>query len=353
MTLTVLSVAYPLAPVGPDAVGGAEQVLTQIDRALVDAGHRSIVIACEGSQTAGELVAVPSVAGVLDEQAVARARERHGTAIVGVLECSRVDVVHLHGVDFHSYLPPPGPPVLATLHLPVGWYPPQALQPERPGTWVQGVSQSQHEDLGDSPFVLPPIRNGVAVPNLPPAHAKRRFALLLSRICPEKGLHLAIEAAKRAAMPLLIGGEVFPYPDHQRYFEEEVRPMLDGHRRFLGPVGLARKRRLLAAAQCLVIPSLVAETSSLVAREALAAGTPVIAFRRGALPETITHGRTGFLVETVEEMAAAMAKAPEIEPEACRAVARERFSLAAMTSAYLAVYQRLARAGRPRLAGAA
>jgi glycosyltransferase involved in cell wall biosynthesis len=351
--LTVLSVAYPLAAVGPDAVGGAEQVLTQLDRALVAAGHRSIVIACEGSSVAGELVPVPRVCGVLDDEAVSAARERHRETIVRVLSRAAVDVVHLHGIDFHAYLPPPGPPVLATLHLPAGWYPGQALRPARPGTWLHCVSQSQHADCGDNPFLLPPIDNGVEVASAPSPHARRGFALLLSRVCPEKGVHVAIDAAKRARMPLLIGGEVFPYPAHRRYFDEEVRPRLDRWRRFLGPVGLARKRRLLAAARCVVIPSLVAETSSLVAREALAAGTPVVAFRKGALIDTIADGRTGFLVDGMEELAEAMARAGSIDPEACRAEARERFSLARMIASYLGLYRRLARTGPARIAGAA
>ena len=354
MTLTVLSVAYPLAPVGLDAVGGAEQVLTQLDRALIAAGHRSIVIACEGSQVAGEHVAVPRISGLLDDQAVDAARARHREAIMRVLERNAVDVIHLHGIDFHAYLPPPGPPVLATLHLPIAWYPPAALRPDRPGTWLHCVSRAQHESCAPNPWLLAPIENGVEIADPPRRHAKRDFALLLSRICPEKGIHVAIDAAKRADLSLLIGGEVFPYPAHRQYFEEEVLPRLDGRRRFLGPVGLARKHRLLAAARCVLIPSLVAETSSLVAREAMAAGTPVVAFRRGALIDTIADGRTGFLVDDIEGMAHAMGRVSTLNPENCRAAARERFSLPAMISGYFDVYKRLARAGdRVRLVGAA
>jgi glycosyltransferase involved in cell wall biosynthesis len=195
---------------------------------------------------------------------------------------------------------------------------------------------------------LEPIENGVPVDALAARHAKRRFALVLGRICPEKGIHLAIEAAKRADMPLLIAGEVFPYDAHRRYFTEEIAPRLDGERRFIGPVGFVRKRRLLTAARCLLVPSLAEETSSLVAREAAACGTPVIAFPNGALGETVEHGRTGWLVPDASAMAAAIEAAGAIDPNLCRSVARERFSLESMVAAYMDVYERLAARRQPR-----
>ncbi len=354
MSLTVLGVAYPLAAVGPDAVGGAEQVLTHLDRALVAAGHRSIVVAQEGSRTSGTLVAVAREPGVLDDNAMARARARHAQAIADALARWPVDLVHLHGIDFHAYLPPPGVPALATLHLPPSWYPEAALRPARPDTWLNCVSRAQHQACPPSPNLLAPIPNGVPVAELRARHAKRRFALMLGRICPEKGVHLAIEAARRAGSALLIAGAVFRYATHARYFAEEVAPRLDRSRRFVGPIGFARKRRLLTAARCLLVPSLAPETSSLVAREALACGTPVVAFPNGALAETVEHGRTGFLVRTVAEMADAIGLAGGLDAEVCRATARARFSLERMTADYLALYERLAaRPGAARRAGGA
>jgi len=342
VSLTVLSVAYPLAPVGPDAVGGAEQVLTQLDRALVEAGHRSLVIACAGSRTAGTLIPVPLPPGPLAEATKAAAHESTRTAIANALQRWPVDLVHLHGIDFHAYLPPPGVPVLATLHLPHSFYPSGALAPTRPGTWLHCVSEAQAAACPPSPALLAPIPNGVPVEALAARHAKRSFALVLGRICPEKGIHLAIDAAKDADLALLVAGEVFAYEAHRRYFEEEVRPRLDRRRRFVGPVGFARKRRLLTAAQCLLVPSRAPETSSLVAREALACGTPVVAFPFGALPDTVEHGRTGFLVNDGSEMAHAIREAARLDPALCRRVARERFSLERMIARYFATYELLA-----------
>ena len=354
MTLTILSVAYPLAPVGPDAVGGAEQVLTQLDRALVAAGHRSIVVAREDSQTAGILVPVPAQRGVLDEGARQRAWRAHREAIATALRSWPVDLVHLHGIDCAAYLPPPGVPALVTLHLPPAWYPAELLGPTRPGTWLHCVSAAQHAACPKSLNLLPPIENGVSVEALAARHAKRAFALVLGRICPEKGVHLAIEAARRVDASLLIAGDVFPYEAHRRYFADAVQPRLDARRRFIGPAGFARKRRLLTAARCLLVPSLAPETSSLVAREALACGTPVIGFPRGALPDIIEHGRTGFLVDSVDGMADAIGLARGLDAALCRRVAAERFSLDRMTARYFALYRRLARPHRAAvLAGAA
>ena len=161
---------------------------------------------------------------------------------------------------------------------------------------------------------------------------------MLARICPEKGVHLAIAAAKRAGVPLLIAGELFSYEAHRRYFDKEVRPKLDRWRRWIGPVGTQRKRRLLQAARCVLIPSLAEETSSLVAREAAAAGSPVIAFARGALNDVVEHGRTGFLVDDATGMARAIERAGEINPETCRAAAHTRFSAEDMLGRYLGLY---------------
>ena len=344
--LTILSVAYPFAPVSADSVGGAEQVLWQIDQALVAAGHHSIVIACHGSTTAGELIAVPVPDGEIDEAKRQIIYEVVRAIIAEAMQRRTVDLIHLHGVDFHAYLPPPGPPCLITLHLPPASYAPGALEVTRRGTWLHCVSPSQQRAYARVRSILPPIPNGVPVEALSAhRHAPRSFALMLGRICPEKGQHFALQAAHRADVALLLAGSVFAYAAHRDYYARCVAPQLDRQRRWLGAVGFQRKRRLLSAARCLLAPSLIEETASLVAMEAMACGTPVIAYPAGALRELVQPGITGFLVRNVPEMADAIHRAGDIDPEVCRQIARERFSLRHMTDAYLARFVALAGTG--------
>ncbi len=355
MLLTVLNVAYPLAPVGPDAVGGAEQVLSHLDRGLVEAGHRSIVVACEGSQTSGLLLETPRPRGVLDREARLAAWQNHREQIRRALSEWPVQLIHLHGIDFPQYLPPAGPPVLITLHLPPAWYPDEIFSLSRPDTFLHCVSRSQERECPPCPGMLPSIQNGVPPELFSARHAKRDFVFCLGRICPEKGFHLALEAARLAKRPLLLAGDVFRYHAHEAYFQREIIPRLSRERRFIGPVGFERKRRLLGGARCLLAPSLAPETSSLVAMEAMACGTPVVAFPSGALADIIEHGKTGFLVSNEHEMAEAIEAAGTILGETCRAEARRRFGLAEMVGTYLELYEQLAEsnAGRRRSKGVA
>jgi glycosyltransferase involved in cell wall biosynthesis len=340
MRLTVLSVAFPLAPVTADPVGGAEQVLARLDRALVAAGHRSVVIAPEGSEVAGEFAPVPAVAGEIGAAATRRAHGAVRARIAEVIRDRRPDVVHLHGLDFDRYLPAEGPPVLVTLHLPLAWYAPGALAPVRARTYLHPVSASQAATRPDDARICTPVENGVDIPRLRPR--KRGYALALGRVCPEKGLDDALEAARLARVPLLVAGSVFAYAAHQAHFREAIAPRLGWRRRWIGPVAGARKQALLAGARCVLIPSKAPETSSLVAMEAMAAGTPVIAYRSGALPEIVEHGTTGFLVDGIEGLAAAIREVGALDPERCRRRAAERFSADRMVAAYFRRYAELA-----------
>jgi len=342
MNLRILSVPFPFAPVRADAVGGAEQVVSALDRALTAAGHESVVIAREDSQIVGTLIALPRTSTASNEHARAQTHREVRAAIARVLRERRIDAIHLHGVDCEAYLPPAGVPVLINLHLPLAWYPDEVLHPQRPLTWLQPVSRHQAHNAPEGVRLLAPIENGVADNPFARVARKRNFALTLGRICPEKGFHEAIAAARMAGTPLLIAGEVFAWDAHRRYFDEQIAPLLNDRVRFIGAVRGARKQRLLAAARCVLIASRAPETSSLVAMEALAAGTPVIAYASGALPEIVQHGVTGFVVDDAESMARAITQCECITAQTCFDAAQRRFPLQRMCDAYLDLYQRLA-----------
>lgn len=341
MNMRVLSVGFPFARVDTDPVGGAEQVLAQLDRRLVECGHESVVIAPAGSSIHGRLVPLPAPAGEWNEAACARQRACARAAIARTLAQARFDLVHCHGLDFAEYLPPDDLPVLVTLHLPLDWYAGGALRCRRPLTFLLPVSHEQCRGASPDLRLLPPIANGVPGNPFAGRTRKRGFALALGRICLEKGFHDAVRAARGAGIGLRIAGELFPWPAHVRYFHEVLAPMFDAHRRWIGTIRGLRKQWWLACARCVLIASRARETSSLVAMEALAAGTPVIAYHSGAIPELIEHGVTGFLVEDPDEMADAIGRIHEIDPRACIRAARERFPLARMLDAYLALYARL------------
>lgn len=352
MPLKVLSVAFPFAPVGPHCVGGAEQILAALDRALVAAGHTSTVIACEGSQTAGTLIPI-AIPAVLDQPSQAACKARLQAALHRVVLSDTPDLVHMHGFDFHQYSLPEHIPILVTLHLPIDWYPASSWTPNRGNLQFCCVSHSQRLSCPPEMNSAIVIENGVDLPSLSPQRSRGHFALLLGRICPEKNQHEALLAGTRAGIPVVLAGQVFPYPEHQRYFEQKVAPLLASthgiQHRFLGPIDPPQRNRLLAEAKCLLHPTLAPETSSLVAMEALAAGTPVIAYASGALPEIVDDGVTGFLVDGVEQMAEALLKVHTISPQTCRTAAEQRFDKACMVQRYFNVYQWLVRAARPEI----
>ncbi|KAA6456959.1 glycosyltransferase family 4 protein [Acidobacteria bacterium AB60] len=342
MPMTVLSLAYPFAVVGPNSVGGAEQILTELDQGLVKAGHRSLVIACMGSSATGKLLALPAFnyrTEVERERLWRRAHVEH--AVSEALAANDVDLIHVHDLNFHEYRLPYEVPVLVTLHMPISWYPADVWRRLPANVMLQCVSDSQRRTLPPHLKDVAIIPNGVELHDT--VEERRDFALVLGRICPEKNQHEALEAGFQAATPVVIGGKVFPWKAHTDYFHERLMPLLNEARggvqhRYCGPLPEGRKRRLLAQAKCLLHPTLAPETSSLVGMEALAAGTPVIAYRSGALPEIVDDGVTGFLVSNAGEMAEAIKQLGKIRHEDCRAAAEERFSRERMVRQYLSLY---------------
>ena len=166
--------------------------------------------------------------------------------------------------------------------------------------------------------------------------------VFLGRLDRCKGPHTAIEVARRLNRRLIIAGNISPVAHEQAFFESEVKPRIDGSLvTYIGPVDDAQKDALLGGAAAMLMPIEWEEPFPVVLPESLLCGTPVVAFRRGGVPEGIDEGKTGFNCDTIDEMCAAVGRLGQIDRATCRAEAERRFSGSAITSDYEALYQRL------------
>jgi glycosyltransferase involved in cell wall biosynthesis len=188
------------------------------------------------------------------------------------------------------------------------------------------------------------IYNAVPLERYTPVYRVAADAPLvyLGRIAQIKGVHLAIEVARRSGRKLIIAGNVRDGDVHARYFAQQVKPHIDGDRvQYIGPVDDEQKNALLGSAAAMILPLQWDEPFGIVMAEALACGTPVIGLRRGALTEIIDDGLTGFVCDSVEEMVAAVGRLEQIDRFTCRRVAEERFSDRVLVDAYERLYWQL------------
>lgn len=182
MALVVLNVAYPFAPVGPDAEHDAERAIAQVDAALVRAGHESVVMACEGSVTEGILLATHAVSHGLDEAERQLIYDQYRFTLRRFLDKWPIDVIHMHGVDFYEYLPPAGVPVLVTLHSPLNLYPESVFHLERPRTFLNCVSAKQRESC---PAACGNLLTDVALDDGTPSGRIEQYLMIYDRLVHE------------------------------------------------------------------------------------------------------------------------------------------------------------------------
>lgn len=359
MTIRVLYVAYPLLTVSDESAGGAEQVLWTLEREMARSGALTTVAASAGSRVSGELISTGDPCTQPDDYE--RRRVEHEDRVIGFVrrwerEGMACDLVHDQSGSFWRRAAEIDSPVLATLHLPRSFYPMGSFDKVPENVSFNCVSASQARSFADLVTLIGVAPNGIALDgftgddgaDVRRGAGDRKGLLWLGRICEEKAPHLALEIAACAGLSITIAGQIYPFSYHQQYFEKEVGPRLweipDAE--FVPAPPLELKRQLLRRAKALLITSLADETSSLVAMEAAASGTPVIALRRGALPEVVQDGVTGFLVEDAAQAVLALQKVSSIDPKACLQYAQQNFSAAKMAERYSALYEQLTCAER-------
>jgi glycosyltransferase involved in cell wall biosynthesis len=350
--LRVLYISYPLLTVSEDSAGGAEQMLWVLEREMSRRGLATTVSASAGSRVSGELFITGEPCSQPDD--FERRNQEHQDRVVALVhqrsrEGRAFDLIHDKSGSFWTRARELDVPVLATVHLPRHFYSGCLFEGIPENVSFNCVSRSQANGFGGIPRLLGLVPNGIALDRFTgdaEELAISRSALLwLGRICEEKAPHLALDIADRAGLGITLAGQVYPFSYHQQYFEREISPRLQKmtNARWVDSPSFAEKVRLLQTAKALLITSQVDETSSLVAMEAAACGTPVIALDRGALPEVVRNGLTGFVVNNVSEAAEAIGAISRISSEACWKHAQLNFSSSRMAGRYAEMYEALCR----------
>ncbi|HVX32905.1 MAG TPA: glycosyltransferase family 4 protein [Solirubrobacterales bacterium] len=355
--LKIAMLAPPWIPVPPPGYGGIEAVVDLLCKALLRRGHEVVLFAAPGSRSDATLLtpleeAVPDQIGkdVYAADHVARAFE---LIEAGAPDGRPFDVVHDHcGSTAVAMADRLAVPVVHTLHGPLDEADSGPFY-ARHGHKVLAVaiSAAQAKRAPDSLRIAAVVPNPIDVAAWPFVTEKDDYLLWVGRMTPGKGPHRAIDVARRAGAPLVLAGPV--QPGQEEYFREQVEPRLASVGiDYIGEVGGRRKADLFAHARALLMPIRWPEPFGMVMVEALATGTPVLAFPEGAAPEIVADGVTGFLAADEAEMATAVARHGEIDPRRCRDEVERRYHPARVAAAYERIYRRAAatptRAARTR-----
>ena len=335
--LRVAIVAPPWFDVPPDGYGGIEQMCGELANGLVARGHDVTLIAAGEDRTDATFARTfketpPGLGGPEG----AGMELLHTARAESQLQELDVDVVHDHTFAGPMLATCRDVPTVVTAHGPI----PEetaALYRELDNISLVAISNSQRSQWPSLPWVAT-VYNGVEVDSYPFSEDKDGSFLFLGRMHPDKGVHLAIDVARAAGKKLVIAAKCSE-PTEQRYFEAEVEPRLGPDVDYLGLADAERKRDLLQRSSALLFPIQWEEPFGLVMVEAMACGTPVIALRRGSVPEVVAEGVTGFVCDDLDEMVAASARVHELEPRACRKHARAWFDDDVMVQRYEAVYR--------------
>jgi len=343
--MRIAQVAPLTEAVPPRFYGGTERVVAYLTNALVELGHDVTLFASGDSTTKAELHAIWPRALRLDPTV-----KDHFVPIFMELEmvarrAHEFDVIHAH-LDYFGYplLRRLGVPSLTTLHgrLDLPELPPlYGLYGDMP---VVSISDSQRGPLPQANYVAT-VHHGLPQDLLQKGTGSGGYLAFLGRISPEKAPDAAIRIAAMSGMPLKIAAKVDKVDE--QYYREFIEPLLSqGHIEFVGEIGEHQKSDFLGNAAALVFPIAWREPFGLVMIEAMACGTPVIAFNNGSVPEVLEDGVTGFVVANERQAVEAVARIGTLDRDRIRAEFNRRFTAHHMAQNYLKLYSRLAKAQR-------
>lgn len=342
LTMHIAQIAPLEEAVPPRLYGGTERIVCYLTEALIDLGHEVTLFASGDSATRASLVPIVPQAFRLSRRPTDRAaagavllqKVAQAAASFDVIHC-HVDWLHLPVFDRLAT------PFLTTLHGRLDFPIIREVVTLFPDTPLVSISDDQRRPIPHANW-LATIHHGLPADLFRPAGEPEGYLAFLGRMSPEKGPDVAIRLARAAHRPLRIAAKV-PHGG-QSYFQKRISPLLDGGDvQFLGEIAGKKKAEFLGKAAALLFPINWPEPFGLVLIEAMACGTPCVAFRAGAVSEIIEDGVTGFVVDTEEEALAALGRIHEIDRAGVRRRFEQRFTATRMAQDYVRAYERLAR----------
>jgi glycosyltransferase involved in cell wall biosynthesis len=341
-------VAPPYYDIPPRGYGGIELMLAALVDALVERGTEVSVLCAGRNATRGRTYTTLERA---QEERLGEAVPEilHGLLVEKILADLKPDVIHDHTAAGFIAAPSRSRPTLATAYGPVTGEFGQVYASIDPSIGLVAISDAQRRTAPQLSWVGR-VHNGIDTADWPFRAAKDDYVLFLGRFAEDKGLHVAIDVVRRAGLRLVAAGGARGLAE-KRYFDEQVRPRLGPDVEFVGEATYDAKQKLLAGARCLIFPILWEEPFGMVQVEAMATGTPVVALRRGSVPEVVAHGETGLVLDSIDELPAALQQVSDLDPEACRRRVEKNFDVSVMAAGYEELYAQAA--DRWRMARAA
>lgn len=330
-------IAPPWLPVPPPSYGGTEQVLDALARGLQEAGH-DVVLFTTGDATCP--ISRRHVYASAERRRLGETVPELYHALCAYDALANSDVIHDHtigGLVIAGRLA--SPPVVATAHSAFSEELVKIYSNVQDRVSIVAISADQ-ASRAPTLRIARVIHHGLDPNDFSVSSGSRGYLLFLGRMSPDKGVHVAARVALAANRRLLIAAKL-QGPLEQEYFNEQVEPLLGDQVIHLGEVDTTTKKDLLEGAEALINPIRWPEPFGLVMIEALASGTPVIAFHDGAAPEIVDHGVTGYLCEDESEMVQALRWIELLDRGECRRRFEERFGAQRMVESYLALYREI------------